>query len=194
MGQKIGKLTLGTGTIGLSTIASLAAEGVKTIIASDISEKRLEMAKYLGATATFNPTKTKVGLNEFLIDILGSSQSIFGQPMPNLHAAFECSGVPSVFNDALNGLGYRGKLVILAAYSQNVEIDISNVVLFKALSLHGSFAYSSKEMLEVIELVSTGRVDISSIVTHEFSLSDLSEAFEVQANSQLSVKVLIDTE
>jgi threonine dehydrogenase-like Zn-dependent dehydrogenase len=82
--------------------------------------------------------------------------------------------------------------VILAAYSKSIDVDINNVVLLKALSIHGSFAYSSQEMLEVIELVSSGKVDLTSIVTHEFPLQQLPEAFETQANSQISVKVLVD--
>ena len=185
-------MVFGTGTIGLSTIASLNAKGVKTIIASDISDKRLEMAKDLGATITYNPATAKISLNDFLIQELGSTPSMFGQPIPNLHAAFECSGVPSVFNNALGALGRKGSLVILAAYSKSIDVDINNVVLLKALSIHGSFAYSSQEMLEVIELVSSGKVDLTSIVTHEFPLQQLPEAFETQANSQISVKVLVD--
>ena len=50
-------LVSGCGTIGLVTIAGLKSRGIKNIIASDISEKRLELAKKMGARLTYNPLK-----------------------------------------------------------------------------------------------------------------------------------------
>ncbi|RIV70155.1 zinc-dependent alcohol dehydrogenase [Flagellimonas aequoris] len=184
-------IVFGAGTIGLATIASLASKGVKTIIASDVSDKRLEKARELGATITFNPSSAKMGLQDFLIEKLGSTPSLFGMELPNLDAAFECSGVPSVFIDALNGLRIKGKLIILATYPQKIEIDISHLVLQKALTVQGSFAYTSEEMIQVIDLVSSGKVDLTSIVTHEYALKELPQAFETQADSQKSIKVLV---
>lgn len=185
-------IVFGTGTIGLAVIASLAAKGVKTIIASDISEKRLAMAKALGATLTYNPATAAKSLNEFLTEELGSTTSLFGVKNPNLDVALECSGVPAVFLDGLQNLGAQGKMIILATYPKDIEINVSYLILAKALTVKGSFAYTSAQMQEVVDLVAAGKIDLTPIVTHEFPLTELPEAFAVQADSKQSVKVLVD--
>lgn len=184
-------LVTGCGTIGLVTIASLKTKGVENIIASDISEKRLELAKKLGAKYTFNP-KTDGNLKDFIEKQFGTVPSLnYAGNLPNLNTAFECSGVSSILKQSTELLAPDGNLTVLAIYSKEMTIDPNNVV-YKRLNIMGSLFYSSEDFLEAIDLVSSGKLDVTPIVSHHFSLDELPKAFEVQADSSKSVKVIVD--
>lgn len=184
-------LVSGCGTIGLVTIAGLKSKGIDNIIASDISEKRLELAKKLGAKYTFNP-KTDGDLKDMVSGTFGMVNALdYSEQIPNVTAAFECSGVSALFAQCLELLAPDGKLTILAIYSKEMTVD-PNFVVYKRLQIKGSLFYSDEDFLEAIQLMEKGKVDLTPIVSHHFPLAELPRAFEVQADSSQSVKVIVD--
>ncbi len=183
-------LVSGCGTIGLLTIAGLKSKGVENIIATDISEKRLELAKKLGAKYTFNPMNGD--LKSMIIDTFGQVDSLnYAGQLPNLNVAFECTGLSPLLNQTIELLAPDGKLTVLAIYSKPMEVDPNNIV-YKRLDIKGSLFYTSDDFIEAIDLVSSGKVDVTPIVSHHFPLSELPKAFEMQADSSQSVKVIVD--
>jgi 2-desacetyl-2-hydroxyethyl bacteriochlorophyllide A dehydrogenase len=186
-------LVTGCGTIGLVTIAGLKAKGINNIIASDISEKRLELAEKLGAAYTYNP-KTDGDLKDLITSNFGTVNSLnYAGELPNLNAAFECSGVSPLLHQSMELLAPDGNLTVLAIYSKEMTVDPNNIV-YKRLNIQGSLFYTPDDFLEAIELLDTGKVDLSPIVSHHFPLSELPHAFEIQADSSKSVKVIVDSE
>ncbi|WP_137091208.1 zinc-dependent alcohol dehydrogenase [Mangrovivirga cuniculi] len=185
-------LVTGCGTIGLVTIAGLKSKGIKNIIASDISDKRLELAKQLGANYTFNPSSDDK-LDDLIINNFGTVNSLnYAGELPNLNAAFECSGVGAVFSQSVNLLAPDGSLTILAIYSKELSLD-PNLVVYKRLNILGSLFYTPNDFIEAIDLMASGEVDLSPIVSHHFPLDELPKAFETQADSRKSVKVIVDS-
>jgi 2-desacetyl-2-hydroxyethyl bacteriochlorophyllide A dehydrogenase len=185
-------LVTGCGTIGLVTIAGLKSKGVDNIIASDISEKRLELAKQLGAKYTFNP-KTDGDLKDMVTKTFGTVDSLnYAGQLPNLNAAFECSGVSPLLAQSLELLAPDGKQTVLAIYSKPMSID-PNLIVYKRLQVKGSLFYTADDFLEAIELMTESKVDLSPIVSHHFPLNELAEAFKVQADGSKSVKVIVDS-
>ncbi|WMI68327.1 zinc-binding dehydrogenase [Mangrovimonas sp. YM274] len=185
-------LVSGCGTIGLVTIAGLKSKGVDNIIASDISEKRLELAKSLGAKYTFNP-KTDGDLKEMIVKTYGTVNALdYSGKLPHLTAAFECTGVSALFAQCMELLAPDGKLTILAIYRNDMTVS-PNFVVYKRLQIRGSLFYSNDDFLEAIDLMDKGKVDLSPIVSHHFPLAELPKAFEVQADSSQSVKVIVDS-
>lgn len=185
-------LVTGCGTIGLVTIASLKSKGVDNIIASDISEKRLELAKQLGAKYTFNP-KSDGALKDYLAEKFGTVPSLnYAGDLPNLNGVYECSGVSAIFIETLKSLAPDGHLTSIAIYSKPVEIDPNDIV-YKRARVNGSLFYTDADFTEAIDLLATGKVDLSAIVTHTFPLNELPEAFKTQADSSVSVKVMVES-
>lgn len=91
-------LVTGFGTIGLVTIAALKSKGFENIIASDISDKKLELAKTLGAKFTFNPSGDG-SLKDMITTNYGIENSLnYAGELPTLKATFECSGVSAVLS------------------------------------------------------------------------------------------------
>ncbi len=189
-------LVTGCGTIGLVTIAALKAKGVKTIIASDISDIRLEKAKNLGATHTFNPSHTynpaqQSDLRSYIIKNFGTKMALdYSGEIPNLNAAFECSGVSVLLAEVINTLAPDGNLTILAIYNKTTSFD-PNAIVYKRLTVKGSLFYTFEDFGEAIDLVANGTIDVSNIVTHTFELSEIGKAFEIQADSTQSIKVTL---
>ncbi|WP_186757828.1 zinc-dependent alcohol dehydrogenase [Echinicola salinicaeni] len=184
-------LVTGCGTIGLVTIAGLKSKGIENIIASDISSKRLELAKKMGAKHTFNPT-TDGDIKTFVSQTYGEVDSLnYAGKLPNLTVAFECSGVSALLAQSMDLLAPDGKLTVLAIYSKDLVVD-PNLVVYKRLTVKGSLFYKPEDFLEAIELSSKGKLDISPLVTHQFPLAELPKAFETQADGSKSVKVLVD--
>lgn len=184
-------LVSGCGTIGLVTIAGLKQKGYKNIIASDISEKRLELAKQLGAAITFNP-KTDGDLKDLIVNTYGTVNSLnYSGELPGLNAAFECTGVSAVLQQVVSLLAPDAKLTVLAIYSKPMELD-PNEIVYKRLDIKGSLFYTGNDFKEAIAMMDAG-LDITPIISHHFSLADLPQAFQVQADSSKSVKVVVES-
>lgn len=183
----------GAGTIGLATLASLLALGAKNIVVSDISEARLAIARTLGATHTFNPT-TDGDITDFLKRTYGTQQVILtNEEVPNLQVVFDCAGVPAVLSESIENLAPNGKLIILAVYKEKANMD-AMLIMLKMLTIKGTFGFTPQDMQEAIDLVAAEKVDLLPLVTHRFPLQELPQAFEMQANPELAVKVLVTPE
>jgi threonine dehydrogenase-like Zn-dependent dehydrogenase len=101
----------------------------------------------------------------------------------------EASGVPSLLADAISMTRAGGKLRIAALYEGNVPID-ANQIVQKEMSVAGTFAYRG-EFSQVLQMLSDGRVTAEPLITHTFSLDQITEAFTAQLSKDSSIKVQI---
>ncbi len=166
----------GAGPIGLCTVIGLKAAGVNNILVTDFSQMRLDLAMELGAGEVLNIGKKNLG------EFMGS------RPQPE--AIVECAGVLQAMTDAINMVATLGKVLVLATYEEKFEIDLLSIQL-KEIDLIGSLAYTTYEFKQAIDIISSGKIDTKKLITHRFSLDDISRAFEVQKNADEAVKVMI---
>jgi aryl-alcohol dehydrogenase len=103
-------LIIGTGSVGLSAVMAAKVVGAPTIIAVDMNDDRLAMARELGATHTINPGQDKT--TEKVMEITG-----FG-----VDFALDTTGIPAVIRDAVECLAPRGTCGILGAPAPETEI------------------------------------------------------------------------
>jgi aryl-alcohol dehydrogenase len=103
-------VVFGTGSVGLSAVMAAKVVGAPTIIAVDMNDERLEMARELGATHTINPGQQKA--TEKVMEITG-----FG-----VDFALDTTGLPPVIRDAVECLAPRGTCGILGAPAPETEI------------------------------------------------------------------------
>lgn len=96
----------GVGSVGMSAIMAAKIRGAKEIIAVDIQQSRLDLAKKLGAT--------QVVLGNDL-DLIAKIQKV--APPNGVHYAVDCSGVPRVIETMVDCLGTRGKAASVGAPS-----------------------------------------------------------------------------
>ena len=170
-------IIFGAGPIGLCLLQiclNICSEGV---VISEISPRRLELASRIGAI-TVNP------LNENLEKFIESWTDGKG-----VDVAFECAGARETLNQAFSLTRRRGRICLIAHYSQGAEID-PEVIVGNSLNVYGP-EYGAKFFSEAISLIVEGKVRLRPLISHEFPLDEAARAFETAANTKISVKVLI---
>lgn len=105
-------VVIGTGSVGLSAVMAARVVGASTIIAVDMNDQRLELAKELGATHCINPSQTKV--SEKILEITGVG----------VNYAIDTTGLPPVIRDAVESLAPRGTCGILGAPAPETKIEL----------------------------------------------------------------------
>jgi len=192
-------VVFGAGIIGLGIIQCLKAFefDMKHIIAVDVSDRRLEMAKKMGATDIVNPIREDpyeragaiAGTQPFMFMPDAGSFPTVDTVYDAVGYIVERPGVP-VIQQAIRIAREGGNVVVVGVFEEPVTLDLSDLVT-KQVNLFGSFAYTPDEVAECIELIRTRKVDRMALVSHEFPVEQCKDAFETQANFDGSVKVLI---
>jgi len=186
---------LGAGIIGLGVLQVLKAVSSPKVVVVDLSDKRLAMAKQLGAEAVVNAAREDP--YQRMLEMTGSSQLIFlEQLVSGVDTVFDCAGasVESTrtppLQQALLMVKENGKVVLVAAFEKPVEIE-HNLIMRKGIKLLGSFGYSLEEFAQALELMRAGKVDRKRLISHEFPLDRAKEAYETQLKTDEAIKVLI---
>ena len=181
-------VVIGLGSIGLSVLQVLRDQGVATIIAADLSPRRLELARRFGADVVLNPLHDDVPAR--VKEALGHS-SHRGYESSRARVVFECSGAGQVVGPAITELVTPGgTIVMVALFERPVTID-PNPLVRKEVSLIGSYAYTAEDWKQAFALLVEERVDVLATVTHRVPLSQVDEAFKMQLNKSDAVKVLV---
>ncbi len=189
----------GLGAIGLGIIQCIKALEVdlNNIIAVDMADHRLNVAKQLGVNGTINPSVDDPF--EKVKEFVGSHPLMVAPTIrnPNVDIVYDCVGYVKdqpgtpVIQHAINMVReYKGRVIVHGLFEKNVKLDLLPMV-GKQISILGSFAAFPAELKQALELMQSKKVDRTKIISHEFPLDQAKEAFEMQCNVNESVKVLI---
>jgi 2-desacetyl-2-hydroxyethyl bacteriochlorophyllide A dehydrogenase len=188
-------VVLGLGIVGLGAIQVLKAWHSVRIIAVDISEKRLAMAKQLGADHTFNARREDPV--QKILEVVGSTRIRFlDEPVGNVDAAIDWAGVSMenmgtpTLEQALQVVRQDGVVVLGAVSEKPFQMDFNRIML-KGIRLFGSWGWAREEFAKALELIGSGKINRKSLVTHQFPLEKAKEAYETAANTAEAIKVLI---
>ena len=112
-------VTWGTGAVGLSALLAAKVCGASTIIAVDIVDSRLELAKELGATHV---------INSKLVNPVEEIKKITGG---GVNFALESTGRPEILKQGIDALGLLGKIAVVGAppLGTNAEFDVNDLLL-----------------------------------------------------------------
>jgi threonine dehydrogenase-like Zn-dependent dehydrogenase len=139
------------------------------VAVTDPLRYRLAMALAQGATTTHLAEKP------------GSAPEILSVHPDGLDAVFDCSGEQAALDEALALLKPGGALIVVGIpETDRVSFDI-NVMRRKELRIE-NVRRQNDCTPEAIELISSGRVKLDAIITHDFEARDSSAAFELVAN------------
>jgi len=177
----------GCGPIGLAGVLWLARRGVAHIVAVDISDKRLEYARKLGAHATINPLKED--LTERLRELHGEGRPALGKPTVGTDVFYDMAGGKGVLAGIIAMAQVHSRLVISAVYPEPVSIDLVDL-LGREMEVTTACGYPT-ELREVLaELPKVPKDILATYVSHTFPFEQFDEAF---ATSQLpeSAKVMV---
>jgi len=185
---------MGAGIIGLGILQCIKERSSAKVIVVDLSDKRLAMAKELGADVTVSAAKNNPV--QTIMEMTGSTQlSLVDAIEGNVDTVFDCAGLTknfegaSVLEQALSLVKQNGKVVVVAVFEKPMELDC-NIIVRKGIQLFGSWAWSAEEFRQASLLISSGKIDRKPLITHTFSLEDASEAYETQLKAEEAIKVV----
>ena len=169
-------VVLGCGPMGQWCVQGLNGNYLEKLIAVDIDDKRLEMAKQFGATHAINSKKANV--LEELTKITNGRLADF---------VIEGTGIPALLNEAQSYLKRgRGRLVMMSSHHDTAKDFDFRIAVGKALELivaHPPHAYDGEDDLRrAVALINNGTFKNKELVSHEFPLDKVQEAFETFNN------------
>jgi len=165
-------LVLGCGPIGIAIIAALRARGVETIVASDFSPKRRELASAIGAHQTLDVAQ--------------------GSPFDSVKPAvvFEAVGVPGIIDDVLRRARPGTRLVVAGVCMQPDTVH-PFFAIAKEINVQFVLAYSPEEFGESLRALAEGEIDVTPLVTGEVGLDGVGQAFDDLADPERHCKILV---
>jgi S-(hydroxymethyl)glutathione dehydrogenase / alcohol dehydrogenase len=181
---KIGEslVVFGVGGVGLNVVQLAALAGAYPIVAVDLIDAKLEMARQRGATYVLNPTGTK--------DLAADIRNLVGQKGPD--KVIETTGAKAVIELAYDITHPDGTCVLVGVPSEKVTISTLPIHFNKVLTgSHGGDAAPHVDIPRLIRLNLAGRLSFEGLVTHEFALDDINAAIDL-VRSGAAGRVLID--
>jgi len=180
-GPLIGKRVLvsGCGPIGVLAVAAARVHGAAEIVATDVVDEPLVIARKMGADHTINAATDK--------DWVARNSADKG----SFDVMFECSGNERAMRDGLEVMRPRG-VVVQLGMGGDVSLPQTTIVT-KELTVCGSFRFHAEFAL-AIKLINDRRVDLSPVITNSFPMKQAVEAFEMAGDRRRAMKVLIDFE
>jgi L-galactonate 5-dehydrogenase len=173
-------LVLGAGMIGLGAIAGAALARGARVIATDVDDAKLALARKAGASETIN-SRTE-DLHERLTALTGGDG-------PDV--VIEAVGLAETFVAAVTEVCYAGRVVYIGYAKAPVSYE-TKYFLLKELDIMGSRGSTPKDFQDVITLLESGRYPIAETVTRSVSFDEAASAMEEwSANPSAITKIQI---
>lgn len=169
-------VVLGTGPMGLWCVQALAGNLLSALVAVDVDDSKLALAKRFGATHAINP-KT--------MDVQAALAELSGGRMADF--IIEGTGGSHVPNQAVCWLkSRRGRLTLMSMYKgPDPDFDFREV-MNKCAEIRGVFpnyAHDEREdMQRAVSLLERGTFNIKDLVSHRFSLADSAAGYNACEN------------
>ena len=172
-------LVTGAGPIGALCVAAARAAGAAHIVATDIQDATLEVARRMGADTTLNVGRDAEALHPWRED------------KGRFDVAFECSAVSSALQDAMMAVRPGGTIVQVGV-TGNLSIPL-NILVGKEIALRGSHRFD-REFEQASAMIDSGQIDVGPIITGRYPLEDALSAFAAASDRTRSVKVQLALE
>ncbi len=165
-------LVLGCGPIGIAIIAALRARGIETIVASDFSPKRRELATTMGAHQTLDAAQ--------------------GSPFDTVKPAvvFEAVGVPGIIDDVLLRARPGTRLVVAGVCMQPDTVH-PFFAIAKEINVQFVLAYTPEEFADSLRALAEGDIDVTPVITGQVGLDGVGAAFDDLADPERHCKILV---
>ena len=217
VGKRQVAIVVGCGPVGLGVILMLKAQGVRTVVASDLSSGRRALAKACGADLVVDPAQaspyTAAGDRGHLTDApsafelaVGTREKLDRLPVdwwhvwrlaerlgagPKHPVVFECVGVPGVIESIIDGAPLFSRVVVVGVCVGPDRFRPA-MAINKEIDLRFVFGYTPLEFRDTLHMLAQGAVDPRPIITGEVGLGGVEAAFDALADPEAHAKILID--
>lgn len=174
-------LVIGSGISGLLHLQLARARGAARIIATDISEYRLNAAKRFGADGVIN------GAEDVPARLREANEGRLADRV------IVCTGAMPGIQQAIKSLDRGATLLFFAPTAAGIDVPIPLFDFWRdEIKVVTSYAGSGADLQESLRLISERKVRVGEMVTHRLPLAQTELGFELTASGQDSIKVIID--
>ena len=176
-------LITGCGPTGLFAAAVARTAGAATIIASDISDYRLGLAKQVGVDHILNArTVPSEQLAAAILDITAGE---------GVDASLEMSGNPEALHQAFRAVKNGGRVTLFGIPTGPVTFDLPNEMIFKGIRVYGITGRRLFGTWYRLAGLFKAGLNIRPVITHSFPLKEFATGFELIQSGQCGKVVLI---
>ena len=176
-------LITGCGPTGLFAAAVARTAGAATIIASDVSDYRLGLAKQVGADHVLNAKAySPEQLAAAILDITAGE---------GVDASLEMSGNPEALHQAFRAVKNGGRVTLFGIPTGPVTFDLPNEMIFKGIRVYGITGRRLFGTWYRLAGLFKAGLNIRPVITHSFPLSEFATGFELIQSGQCGKVVLI---
>ncbi len=161
-------LVMGSGISGLLNIR-MAKLRKANVIATDINEYRLKIAKECGADEVFNANEE--------LDIKADRIVM-------------CTGAMPAFEAAFRYIDRKGIIMLFAIPNKNISIPVEDFWR-NELAIVSSYGAAPVDLEEALELIKAGEINVKDMITHRVKLVDIQKGFRIAGEAKDSLKVVV---
>jgi len=211
-------IVVGCGPVGLAVICMLKAQGVRTIVASDLSPGRRRLAAACGADVVVDPgedspyeasadsghLKTVPEAARLALDTKNKLDQLPVVPWhhlwrtaetlgakPKRPVIFECVGVPGIIDGIIASAPLFSRVVVVGVCMQPDEIRPA-MAINKEIDLRFVVGYTPLEFRDTLHMLAEGKVNAGPVVTGTVGLPGVESAFDALGDPETHAKILID--
>ena len=174
----------GCGGVGDAAIAGSSLAGAHTIIAVDLDDRKLAIAREFGATHTVNSSTE---------DPVEAIRSLTGGN--GVDVAIEAVGLPVTYEQAFYSRDLAGTVVLVGVPNPEMKIELPMIEVFgRGGTLKSSWygdCLPSRDFPMLIDLYLQGRLDLDRFVSETISLNDVEEAFHAMERGEVLRSVVV---
>ena len=175
-GPLLGKrvLVTGAGPIGALCVMVARHAGAREVVATDVADAPLAMARCIGADAALNTRADPAAMDRF-----GADKGYFD-------AVFEASGNGMALTGAIQA-ARPGAVIVQVGIGVETPLPI-NALVAKELQLRGSFRFD-REFEWAVSFIGAGAIDVAPLLTEVVPLAEAVRAFDLAGDRSRSMKV-----
>jgi len=217
VGKRQVAIVIGCGPVGLGVILMLKAKGVKTVVASDYSSGRRELARRCGADVVVDPahdspyaaTGDRGHLDTIpaALDLALETRERLGKlpiawwhvwraaeklgAAPKHPVIFECVGVPGVIESIVDSAPLFSRVVVVGVCVGSDSFKPA-MAINKEIDLRFVVGYTPLEFRDTLHMLAEGDVDPRALITGEVGLEGVEQAFADLGDPERHAKILVN--
>jgi L-iditol 2-dehydrogenase len=180
-GKKV--LVLGAGPIGNLVGQAAKGMGAESVIITDLSEFRLDVAQKCGIDFCLNIKNRDLG--KALIGYFGKDKA---------DLILDCAGTTATIGQGIENARKGSDIIVVAVFAENATVDMG-LVQDRELRIIGTLMYREEDYKTAIELIIHGKVKLKPLITNRFTFRDYLKAYEfIEEMKDMAMKVMIDVQ
>lgn len=178
-------VVMGGGFAGQLIAQCAKKQGASQVVVVDVEDGKLAIAKKLGADVVINTTKE---------DVISRVKELTGGA--GAEVVVEAAGAEASFNAASEIIKHNGTFVFYSWVTNPIKLNMSRWHDDGLDFRNTCLVHHTRQQREVwtpwaLRPVVKGLIDVKSLITHEFKLADIKEAFELSIHNDSAIKVVI---